>query len=680
MTDLPAPGDLNGLVATGRGEAVPTADVDLAALDGTQPPGATQLLDVTQPPGTAVVEAVADASAVSAGPSQAAPLEAVLPPPAAHRHRGRRAGLFLVSFVLGLAVVLTVAGAGLAVWDSRYEALVLPGVHVGGIDLSGLDRAGAADALRAAFRYDQGALVLRAPSGDITVPYSAFGRHADVDALVDAALASARGSDIAARLVNQVGQAIHGVTLAPRVGLDQQALADAIRTALAPLNVSPVDATITMTTAGAVTTAARDGTAVDPDAVIAQALAAVASADAPSRVVVPVATTRVPPTVSDMTVSTASALAEQAIGPVTVTFGKSTWTIKAATVRTWIGFGAAADGSVRPTVDATKIPASLKAAAKKVLKPATSAVFLRARGGRIVGVAASANGRKLDVAATSQRIANAILGRMFGGAAAAVKVATAPVPPTLTTEQAKLKAPVLTLLGTWTTWFPINDHNYFGANIWLPAQMINGTVLAPGRTFDWWSAIGDVTTARGFGPGGVIKGNHTDPTGAMGGGMCSSSTTLFNAALRAGLQMGARGNHRYYINRYPLGLDATVWKIGSAVQDMSFTNDTGHSLLILGIKTRSGGTGYVTYQIWGVPDGRSVSLSGPMVSNVIQATTNTEYVDTLPHGVSQQTEYPSNQMDVAVSRVVKDQSGRVIHSEVWRSHYVLWNGIIQVGK
>ena len=46
--------------------------------------------------------------------------------------------------------------------------------------------------------------------------------------------------------------------------------------------------------------------------------------------------------------------------------------------------------------------------------------------------------------------------------------------------------------------------------------------------------------------------------------MCSSSTTLFNAALRAGLQMGARSNHKYYINRYPLGLDATVSKMPAA--------------------------------------------------------------------------------------------------------------------
>ncbi len=608
----------------------------------------------------------------------AVPAEAVLPSPGP-RHRGRRIGPFVASFVLGLVVVLTVAGAGLAAWDSGYEARVLPGVHVGRLDLSGLDRAGAAAALRAAFPYDQGQLVLRTPGGDLKVPFSAFGRRLDADALADAALASGRDSVLSARLLSQLGQAIHGVTLAPRVVIDQLALARAVRAALAPLTTSPVDATISMTSTGSVTTPAREGTTVDATPVVAAALAAVGSADAPSEVVVPVPVAPAPARVSDADVATAASLAELAVGPVRVAFGKRTWTIRAATVRTWLGFGTTPNGSIRPTVDTTKIPASLKGVAKAVLKPAKSAVFLRAKSGSIVGVAASSDGTKLDVAATSQRIAAAVIWRTFGGVARPVNVATAPLPPKLTTEQAKLKAPVLTLLGTWTTWFPINDHNYFGANIWIPAQIVNGTLLAPGRTFDWWGAIGDVSPSRGFGPGGVIRGNHTDPTGAMGGGMCSSSTTLFNAALRAGLQMGARGNHRYYINRYPLGLDATVWKMGGAVQDMSFTNDTGHSLLILGIRTRSGGTGYVTYQIWGVPDGRKVSISGPMVSNVIPATTSTEYVTTLPHGVREQTEYPSNQMDVAVSRVVKGNDGRILHAEVWRSHYVLWNGLIQVG-
>jgi vancomycin resistance protein YoaR len=163
--------------------------------------------------------------------------------------------------------------------------------------------------------------------------------------------------------------------------------------------------------------------------------------------------------------------------------------------------------------------------------------------------------------------------------------------------------------------------------------------------------------------------------------MCSSSTTLFNAALRAGLRMGQRSNHKYYIDRYPLGLDATVSIIGNSQQTMTFTNDTGHPIVIRGIRIRgAGGRGYVRYQIWGIPDGRTVAIGRPTVANVRKATTNVVTVKTLPRGVREQVEYPSNGMDVTVTRVVRNKGGRVIHRDVYRTHYVLWNGRIEVGS
>ena len=68
---------------------------------------------------------------------------------------------------------------------------------------------------------------------------------------------------------------------------------------------------------------------------------------------------------------------------------------------------------------------------------------------------------------------------------------------------------------------------------------------------------------EGLREGGAIINGRTEPQGALAGGICSCSTTLFNAALRAGFEMGARRNHYYYIDRYPLGLDATVFISGS---------------------------------------------------------------------------------------------------------------------
>jgi vancomycin resistance protein YoaR len=611
--------------------------------------------------GDAVVGIVPD-SALVAGP----------------RRRGRRALAFLVAFVVGLAAVVGVAGGALAAWDGGYAERILPGVHAAGVDLSGMSRAQASAALAAALPWDRGRIVLRSASDDRVVTYAAVGRHADIDALVDAALRSGRDGSTLSRAVAEVGQALHGTSIDPVVRLDEGAVASAITAALAPLEMAPVPASVSVVGGVPVASPAHAGLHVDPAPAIAAALEALRTPAAPAELVVPVATSPVPPALSDADAQAAIAASQRMIAPVTARYGKLRWTIAAKTVANWVGFANGAS-SILPVVDPSLVAKSLGAVAKGVALNAVSATYLRSKAGKIVGVAASGNGRSLDSDTTVNGILAELASRLTGGKPAAVGVATLPIAPQFTTAQAQAKAPVMSLLGKWTTWFPINDHNFFGANIWIPAQIIDGTVLAPGQTFDWWNTVGVVSPAGGYGPGGFIAGNHTEPTGALGGGMCSSSTTLFNAALRAGLRMGQRGNHLYYINRYPLGLDATVWKTGGAVQDMSFTNDTNGPLLIRGLRTRSGSTGYVTYQIWGVPDGRKVSLSSPIVSNVVQATTITATVTTLAHGVRKQTEWPSNQMDTSVTRVVRNAAGQVIHQEVWQSHYTLWNGLIQVG-
>ena len=585
----------------------------------------------------------------------------------------------LLLVLLPLVAVGALAG-GLLAWDAGYEGLVLPGVHVGTVDLSGMDGATAAAAIDAAYPFGEGRIVLHSPDGDIAIPYADLERRPDTAALVAEAMAAGRSGQLLERARAEIGQAINGIVIAPRVLFDEAALQDAVVVGLATLDRAPVDATITMGPDGPLTTSAQAGRTVIAEPIVAAALEAVTPLDAPAETVIEVSPIPVAPAVDAWAVGEAWAAADRMIGDVVVTFRDQKWTIRAAKVRSWIRFEAPGNGTVFPVVDTAKIAASLKKPTKAVLKRPVNAQFLKARGGRVVGVVASKNGRKLDVTPTASRIVVELEARALGPHVAPVRLAIAKTFPKLTTEEARKTAPVMTRLGTWKTYFPIGDHNYFGANIWRPAEIIDGTILSPGETFDWWRAIWPVTTARGFGPGGYIAGNHTEPTGALGGGMCSSSTTLFNAAMRAGLQMGARSNHKYYIGRYPLGLDATVSISAGGRQTMSFTNDTNHAILIRGIKIRHGSAGYVRYEIWGIPDGRTVSISNPSVTNVTKATTNIVYVDSLPTGVRDQTEYPSNGMSVSVTRVVRNAKGRIIHSDTWSSRYVLWNGRIEIGR
>ncbi|MBA2701694.1 MAG: VanW family protein, partial [Chloroflexi bacterium] len=253
--------------------------------------------------------------------------------------------------------------------------------------------------------------------------------------------------------------------------------------------------------------------------------------------------------------------------------------------------------------------------------------------------------------------------------------------PVLTTAQAEAARPKMRKISSWTTYFPLTIKNGFGVNIWLPARLIDGYVVAPRAEFDFWDAIGPVTRARGYKSGGAIINGRTEPQGALAGGICSCSTTLFNAALRAGYEMGARRNHFYYIDRYPLGLDATVFISGSGSrQTMSFTNDTDYPILIRGHKIQKGLSGYVRFDLFSVPNGRQVSFSRPLVRDVRPATDTIEYTDELPAGQQERIEYPVDGKKVTVSRTVRDRYGKVIHKDTYFSNYARITGVTLVGQ
>lgn len=247
----------------------------------------------------------------------------------------------------------------------------------------------------------------------------------------------------------------------------------------------------------------------------------------------------------------------------------------------------------------------------------------------------------------------------------ATAVASAGPPPS-----AQAATPLKVLAG-WTTYFTPSDHNGWGANIWIPARKLDGYVVAPGQRFDFWTAIGPITRAAGYRVGGAIVGGHTREGVALGGGICATSSTLFNAAYRAGFPINARSNHYYYIERYPVGLDATV----SPSQGMAWTNDTKYPVVIRGFK----GSASVRFELHSFANGRTVSISRPAVSNHRNAGTTYTRTSALPDGARRLIEYTIDGFDAAVTRTVRNGDGAVIRQETTRSHYNRVDGIIYIG-
>ena len=232
---------------------------------------------------------------------------------------------------------------------------------------------------------------------------------------------------------------------------------------------------------------------------------------------------------------------------------------------TFAGSGAA----YGPVVDQSAVPAALKNAAKGVLKKPRDATFLKTRGGKVFGVAAAGNGRSLDVDKTVARIVAALEARAAGTPEAApVKVATTKVAPEVSTEEATAKAPLVSRIGTWTTYYQAGPRNGNSANIVIPARRLSGQVSAPARPSSsggpWArSASGPAT---GWAPRSSVAGPSRTARWPAASRRVDHAVQR-RRARRPGVL--SRRPHYYYISRYPLGLDATV----SDAITMRFRND-----------------------------------------------------------------------------------------------------------
>lgn len=112
-------------------------------------------------------------------------------------------------------------------------------------------------------------------------------------------------------------------------------------------------------------------------------------------------------------------------------------------------------------------------------------------------------------------------------------------------------------------------------NVEAAAKAVNGTMLPPGAVFDYGKAIEKAQVEYGFREAPVIVNGKLQP--GTGGGICQVSSTLYNAALRSGLEIVERRNHSLPVSYLPKGQDATF---AQGYINFRFRNNTGKYLII----------------------------------------------------------------------------------------------------
>ncbi|WP_219834376.1 VanW family protein [Paenibacillus sp. R14(2021)] len=145
-------------------------------------------------------------------------------------------------------------------------------------------------------------------------------------------------------------------------------------------------------------------------------------------------------------------------------------------------------------------------------------------------------------------------------------------------------------------------------NVEMTARTLNDWELAPGEVFDYNKVIALTNKNYGYRAAPVILNGEFVP--GIGGGICQVSSTLYNAALHAGLEMVERRNHSLPVAYLPMGQDATY---AEGAINFRFKNTTGKTLIIrTEVKDRE-----LTVKLFGtMPRNVSYTISSKTVSTV----------------------------------------------------------------
>ncbi|MEG1901558.1 MAG: VanW family protein [Clostridium sp.] len=296
--------------------------------------------------------------------------------------------------------------------------------------------------------------------------------------------------------------------------------------------------------------------------------------------------------------------------------------------------------SLQTAVDAKKVSAFTEEQCAPFVRTQQDAGITR-EGDKFV-VTDSVEGLEVDIRATKAAIDAAVqTGLSEPVTVAAVVKVTQPV------KTAEALSSISDMLGTFSTNF--NGGNVSrSTNLRNGASKVNGYILMPGEEFSAYTCLTPFTAANGYSAAGSYENGRVVDT--IGGGACQLCTTLYNAALRAEVEITQRQNHSMVVGYVQPSEDAAI---AGTYKDLKFKNNYDTPIYI------EGGTnkGTLTFTIYG-KETRAANRTIKFVS---------ETLGTIDPG------NPTIKSDssLAPGAKVRDQAAHVgKHSQLWKYVYV----------
>lgn len=190
-------------------------------------------------------------------------------------------------------------------------------------------------------------------------------------------------------------------------------------------------------------------------------------------------------------------------------------------------------------------------------------------------------------------------------------------------------------------------------NIWKMATVINGYTVQPGETFDINALAGPRTTSRGWDLApGIENGQYVTQAG---GGICQANSTLYNAVLRAEMEIVDRTHHSWPLDYIPAGLDATI---STGAPNFKFKNTLTTPVIICA--TCDGKAKTIEVSIYRSAMDYKLDFTSDVVSRNYSGGSKTQYDPSMKPGTSKTLQGAHPKVVVNVYKHVYDLNGKEI--------------------
>jgi len=353
--------------------------------------------------------------------------------------------------------------------------------------------------------------------------------------------------------------------------------------------------------------------------------------------------------------------------PPTVKYRSKSWVLEPPEVLSLLAFSRGTDGNVEIQINQLAMENFIAEIASEINRPPRGGTF-ELEDGKVIRFALPQEGFEVEVGKAKMAVFEAVLNPNSVEVDLPVKVTE------IGNDTNKYGIRKLLAMGS---------SNFEGSsagrehNVDLASSRLDGILIPPGEVFSFNNSLGEVTSQTGYRTSYIIKNGRTIL--GVGGGVCQVSTTMFRAALNAGLPIVERAAHAYRVHYYEHdkgpGFDATVY---APSPDLKFKNDTPAHILIK--RTFNAETKELKFSLYGTDDGRKVNITEPIIHSQTPPP-EPAYIedDSLPPGEQKKVDWAAWGAKVSVKRKVT-RNGEVLQEDIFYSNYQPWQAVYLVGQ